>query len=102
MTKNLDPTLTHNQAQHRYEAWVGEQLAGYAQYQQQPEHIAFTHTVVQPQYEGQGVGSALVRYALDDVRGAGEHQVKPVCPFVAAWIARHPDYQSLLADNATP
>ena len=53
------------------------------------------HTEVSPEYEGRGVGAALVRTALDEARAANL-QVLPVCPFFAGWIARHPDYQDLL------
>lgn len=97
MTTSVEPSLTHNPQQHRYEAWVNGELAGYAEYEQQGPDLAFTHTKVQPQFEGQGVGSALVRFALEDVRQAGAHQVEPVCPFVALWIKRHPQYQALVA-----
>lgn len=57
--------------------------------------IAFTHTEVDDAVEGQGLGSRLIRYALDDVRARGL-KVRPVCPFVKTWIRRHEDYQDLL------
>jgi predicted GNAT family acetyltransferase len=57
--------------------------------------VAFTHTEVEPAYEGQGVGGALVRAALDTVRASGR-DVAPLCPFVKAWINRHPDYADLV------
>lgn len=44
--------------------------------------------------EGLGIGGRLVREALDDVRAQGL-QVLPICPFVQAWLARHPDYADL-------
>ena len=46
--------------------------------------------------EGEGVGSSLVRGALDDVRSKGGHKVLARCPFVSSWIDRHPDYADLL------
>lgn len=58
--------------------------------------VTFTHTEVSSQFEGQGVGSALARGALDDVRALGE-QVVAECPFIKAYIDRHPEYQDLLA-----
>ena len=58
--------------------------------------IVFTHTVVPPEIEGHGVGSKLVRGALDQVRDRGL-KVVAQCPFVAAWIDRHPEYRDLLA-----
>ena len=81
----------------RYEARVdGESaVAGIAEYIRTPELVAFVHTEVSPAYEGRGVGSALVRTALDEARSA-DLRVLATCPFFAGWIARHPDYQDLL------
>jgi predicted GNAT family acetyltransferase len=60
------------------------------------ELIIFTHTEVRQEYEGKGVGSALVQAGLDAVRTEGSRQVMPLCPFVKMWIERHPDYHSLV------
>ncbi|MFE9013310.1 GNAT family N-acetyltransferase [Streptomyces cyaneofuscatus] len=81
----------------RYEARIeGEsEVAGFADYLRTTELIAFLHTEVSPRYEGKGVGSALVRTALDEARAA-KLRVLPTCPFFAGWIARHPEYQDLL------
>ncbi|GGV42802.1 N-acetyltransferase [Actinomadura cremea] len=81
----------------RYEARVdGEpEVAGVAEYIRTTELVAFVHTEVAPEYEGRGVGSALVRTALDEARAAGLG-VLPTCPFFAGWIARHPEYRDLL------
>lgn len=79
----------------RYEARIDGQFAGFAQYIRTRELIAFVHTVVEPAYEGRGVGSALVRSSLDAARAEGT-AVLAVCPFYAGWIARHADYQDLL------
>ncbi|MDX3134027.1 GNAT family N-acetyltransferase [Streptomyces europaeiscabiei] len=81
----------------RYEARVDGELevAGVAEYIRTAELIAFVHTEVAPQYEGRGVGSALVRTALDEARAA-QLRVLATCPFFAGWIARHPEYQDLL------
>ena len=49
-----------------------------------------------PAFEGQGVGSALARGALDDAIHRGDRRIKVVCPFIRAWVERHPDYQELL------
>lgn len=84
-----------NQDQNRFEAHVDGQLAGFAEYVRKPGRITFTHTEVS--LEGQGVGSALARQALDAVRAEGGTTVVPVCPFIKGWIEKHPDYQDLLA-----
>jgi predicted GNAT family acetyltransferase len=53
---------------------------------------------VNPEAGESGLGSRLVRAALDDVRGKGL-QVVPLCPFVRGWIERHPDYADLVAEK---
>lgn len=55
----------------------------------------FTHTEVDTAFEGQGLGSVLVREALEDVRRRGL-RVRPLCSFVRAWVDRHPDFQDLV------
>lgn len=89
--------VTENSHKQRYEAHVDGTLAGFADVQLSDDVITFTHTEVDSAYEGKGVGSALVRGALDDVRSLGGRKVLARCPFVASWIDKHPDYADLLA-----
>ena len=79
----------------RYAARAGGRLAGIAAYRLRPGAIVFTHTEVLPEFEGQGVGGAIARAALDDARDRGL-AVVPHCAFIAAWIGRHPDYEDLV------
>jgi predicted GNAT family acetyltransferase len=79
----------------RYELHDGSTLAGIAEYQLDADSIIFYHTKVSAAYEGQGAGSQLAREALDDARRRGLRVVVR-CPFIAAWIERHPDYADLL------
>lgn len=81
----------------RYELEVDGEHGGYAEYRRRESSVVFLHTEVDERYEGHGVGSELVREALDDVRAAGLGVV-PRCPFVAAWIERHPDYRELVVE----
>jgi predicted GNAT family acetyltransferase len=90
------PVVVRDEERHRFEARVDGQLAGFAAYLAEPGRIVFTHTEVDPAYEGRGVGSALARGALDEVRAQGSVQVVPRCPFIRGWIDRHPDYADLL------
>jgi uncharacterized protein len=76
----------------RYEARIDGVLAGFAAYQLTQGRIVFTHTEVDPRFEGHGVGSGLARFALDDVRAQGSRRVVPRCPFIRSWIEDHPDY----------
>ncbi|MGL5817180.1 MAG: GNAT family N-acetyltransferase [Phycicoccus sp.] len=82
-------------AENRYEAWVDGKVAGFAAYILAGRLIVFSHTEVDPSFEGRGIGSALARGALDDVRRRGGLQVMPLCPFVKGWMQRHPDYVDL-------
>jgi len=82
----------------RFEIRDGDRLLGIAAYQLRGEEIRFTHTEVDPDVGEKGLGSTLVRQALDDVRGRGL-RVVPLCPFVRAFIEKHPDYADLVADG---
>ena len=86
----------------RYEALRDGQLVGLIRYRTEPGVIVLVHTEVDEAVEGTGVGSQLVRFALEDIRARGLRLV-PVCPFVAAYLRRHPEYADLVgADPATP
>jgi predicted GNAT family acetyltransferase len=87
-----------NPDKRRYEAMVDGTLAGYAAYRTHPGVIAFTHTKVEDAFEGRGVGSILVRGALDDARRRGL-QVLPFCPFVNAFIAEHSEFLDLVPES---
>lgn len=78
----------------RYEARIGDDLAGVAVYLRTPDMIAFVHTEVTEGFEGRGIGSALARGALDEARAQGL-RVIAICPFFQGWIAKHPEYQDL-------
>ncbi len=87
-------------ATRRYEARLGGQVAGFAEYRRSPGRITFIHTVVGPEFEGRGVGGRLARAALDAARGEGL-RVTPRCPFFAAYIQRHPEYADLVGSAAS-
>ena len=91
---------TLNETEHRYEAHVDGELAGFARYQLDGERIVFTHTEVDDRFEGQGVGSQLARFALDEVRARGGLRVVPRCPFIKSWIEKHPEYADLVHGRA--
>lgn len=94
-SENSGIRITDDTAGSRYTATVDGQAVGVAEYERSGDTIVFTHTVVDHESEGRGVGTALVRHALDEAR---EQQltVVPQCRFVAAFISDHPDYQDLL------
>lgn len=92
-------TVRDNPEQNRYEARIGGVLAGFSTYQLGTDQITFLHTEVAPKFEGKGVGSAIALHALDEVRATGGRSVIPLCPFIKAWIDRHPDYQPLVQES---
>jgi len=87
--------INNNTAQHRFELEVEGHLAT-AHYEREGNVFTFTHTEVPPELGGKGVGSTLVKGALDQVRAEGL-KVVAQCPFVKAWIGKHAAYADLLA-----
>lgn len=86
--------LRDNRAEQEFTLEVDGHLA-VAAYQREAGVIVFTHTLVPPEIEGRGVGSKLIRGALDSARDQGL-RVVPQCPFVKAFIDRHPEYRDLV------
>lgn len=84
-----------NAEKHRFEIDLGDGSFGIAEYTLREGKIMLTHTEVPPAHEGKGIGTLLVRTALASAR---EHGLKvvPICPFVAAYIKKHPEEQDLL------
>ncbi|WBC15211.1 GNAT family N-acetyltransferase [Micromonospora sp. WMMA1998] len=89
--------VEENAAKHRFEILVDDALAGFTAYLPRGEVLVFTHTEVDDRYQGQGVGAALIKGTLDQVRARGG-RVVPRCPFMAAFIERHSDYADLVVD----
>lgn len=84
-----------NPAADRYELHVDGELAGVAEYRDRGGRRIFVHTEVGDAYAGRGLGNRLARGALDDALARGLHVV-PRCPFIRAWLERHPDYAARL------
>jgi len=91
----MDVEVRNNEAAHQYELEVDGRLA-LAAYRLRDGRITFTHTEVPDALEGRGIGSKLVKAALDDVRAKGL-KVVPACQFVKHYIDKHPEAQDLLA-----
>lgn len=79
----------------RYEVTVDGLSVGHADYVLAGDVITLTHTEIGPAHQRQGFGSVLVRHCLDDARQRSL-RVIPLCPFVSAWLARHPDYADVV------
>ncbi len=90
--QNLD--INHDESAKRFETTI-EGHTGYISYQEQGDTLIYDHTIVPPQLGGRGVGSALVKHALDYAHKHNK-KVVPQCSFVASYIHKHPDYQDLV------
>ncbi len=90
-----DVEVRDNPEKRQFEAYVDGELAGFSAYDLTDGGIMIMHTEVDDAFEGKGVGSAMVRQMLDLIRADGELKVTVLCPFVNAWLRRHPDYQEL-------
>jgi predicted GNAT family acetyltransferase len=86
--------ILNNKVQQRYELAVEGHIAA-TYYSVADGVITFIHTEVPPELGGKGIGSKLIKGALDQVRADGL-KVIAQCPFVKAFIEKHPDYQDLL------
>ena len=78
-------------------ALLGGRVAGFTRYTQEGDVLSLLHTEIDDAYEGQGLGSTLVKGALESARDRGL-AVLPYCPFVKSYLQRHPD----LADVVPP
>ena len=102
MAMEEEPRVVDNPEQSRYELWVGSRRAGLIQYLPKEDRVLLVHTEVDPAFAGQGLGERLVAGGLEDLRARGLKLV-PLCPFVRAYLRRHPDQADLVAgDPAVP
>lgn len=97
MTHDHDDLRVVDQpARQRYEALLGERVVGYTEYRLVGGRVIFFHTEVDRAVEGRGVGSRLAAGALDDAKARGL-RITVKCPFIAAYIRRHPEYETVEA-----
>jgi predicted GNAT family acetyltransferase len=87
-------TIRDNPAAGRYETEVEGEPA-FVAYMLTGQNITFTHTEVPERLEGRGIASELARFVLEDARARGL-EVIPLCPFISAYIRRHPAYRPLV------
>ena len=90
--------VVENPEKHRYEAYVGDELAGFVTHRSRPGVVVLVHTEVASAFEGRGVGGRLAAAALEDIRARGL-KVDPLCPFIARYLDRHPELSDLVADE---
>jgi predicted GNAT family acetyltransferase len=90
----MSSPVRNNTALHRFEL-EAEGHTAFAYYKLADGVITFTHTEVPSALEGRGIGSALVRGALDAAREQG-FKVVAKCPFLSAYLGKHPEFGDLL------
>jgi predicted GNAT family acetyltransferase len=81
--------VTDNPASRRFELAIDGEVA-FLQYERKPDRLVFVHTEVPPAFRGRGIGERLVKGALDAARREGL-RVVPLCPFVKAYLRKHPE-----------
>ena len=91
-------TFRNNGERHRYEAFDGNTLAGFVEYNQLTNATMLAHTEVLPAYEGKGVGSFLARESIGAVRAGGKRLI-PACPFIASYLRKHRELLDLVDDD---
>ncbi len=93
-----DPSaVTDHPDRSRFELDADGQVS-FLNYRREGDRLHLLHTEVPVELEGQGYGSTLVQGALEQVRH-NEQRVVVYCPFVHAWLRRHPDYQALVVEG---
>jgi predicted GNAT family acetyltransferase len=91
----MDTTVLEIPEQHRYVISTGGEQVGVLEYQRDGATLAILHAETDPAHTGKGVAGELTRVVLDDARARGD-AVLPFCPYVAAWIRKHPEYADLV------
>lgn len=86
-----------NEAERQFQARIGDEVA-FAEYRLVDHGIILPHTVVPESFEGKGVGSALAKAALGYAREHGL-QVIPLCPFMAGYIRKHPEWHDIVHET---
>jgi Predicted acetyltransferase len=87
-----------NPEKNRYEAITGKTVAAFVDYRLLRQRVVLVHTEVERAFTGRGVGRRLAQAVLDDIRARGL-TVTPICPFMAAFIRRHPAYADLVSSG---
>lgn len=84
--------IVHLEGESRYELRDGDATAGVATYRRSDGVTTFTHTIVDPEYGGQGLGGRIARHMLDEAVQRGD-RIVPVCTFIQAYVKKHPEYE---------
>ena len=89
------PEIVHNVARNRFEIHLGRAVIGKSFYRVEEGRRVFTHTEVEPDYQGHGLASQLIEFALNDTKAAGL-RIVALCPSVAGYVAKHHEFDDIL------
>lgn len=92
-----DFDVQDNRENHRFELLVDGAVAGLAMYRRRDDAVVITHSEVNPEYRGRGLGNELARRTLDLIRSRGE-KVVTLCPFFARYVSEHSEYDDIVVD----
>ncbi len=81
-------SVVRNEELSRFEIYLDNELAGFAEFRMRGNTIVFPHTEIDPKFGGKGLGSSLIEYALNEALSKN-YQVAPYCPFVSKFIGKH-------------
>ncbi len=87
----METQYKDNVEKQRYEAVIENKVVAFAEYRPVANNLMLTHTEVNPDLEGKGVGGELIKFALTDIRSKNLSAI-PMCPFVKSYIKRHQEY----------
>lgn len=98
----MSPTVVRDDEAHRYELRAGDEVLGFAEFvETKGRRVILPHTEIAEGHEGKGNGFTLARGVLDDMRER-HAEVIPTCPFLGAYIVRHPEYDDLVTPSLRP
>jgi predicted GNAT family acetyltransferase len=87
--------IENNEADSRWEVKLDARVIAFVEYKSRPDRVTLIHTEVDPDFEGQGIGSRLARTVLDDAVARGL-RVTLYCPFIRSYVDRHPEYEQYI------
>jgi len=91
----MEYPVSNNHEASRFECLMEDGRSAYLDYNEIEEGLNFAHTYVPKSFEGKGVAAALVKFGLEYAKSNGM-LIQPSCPYVTAYIKRHPEYLSLV------
>lgn len=96
-----NPEFRHDPDRNRFEIVLDGEVIGASYYRSEPGRRVFTHTEVDPEYQGQGLAGQLIKVALDATK-ADDLRVVPQCPAVAKYASKHPEYDDIIDRDVAP